>query len=168
MSEIIEVRGLQNEPRETMGPAIGRRFTPAFQTDNGDASIGDTGIASASYWIVGAILRCQGFFVFGGAGISIGTGNLQLPLPPGFSLSSLAVDSMPLALHSDGPPAVDEVLIPVAAQGLLGGVRVDFFSSFAFEKFTNPDSLLASWFLDGIAAVANADQLLFSYAVPIL
>jgi hypothetical protein len=168
MSEIVEVVGVTGTPQAMDGPTQGRRFTPAFQTSNNDASIGADGVASAMYWIVGAMLYAQGFFQFAGAGLSPGTGDLQLPLPPGFTLESLNLDSMPLALHSDGPPIVDEAVVPVVASGELAGVTGVFSSEFTFGVVqSDPVQLPSTWIIDGIAGVTDGDTLVFSYALPI-
>lgn len=168
MSEIVEVVGVSGATQAVDGPTQGRRFTPAFQTSNGDASIGADGVAGAMYWIVGAMLYVQGFFQFAGLGLSPGTGDRLLPLPPGFTLDSLNIDSMPLALHSDGPPIVDEAVVPVVANGELAGVTGVFSSEFTFQVVqTDPVQLSITWIIDGISGVTDGDTLVFSYALPI-
>lgn len=146
------------------------RFTPTFQTSNGDASIGADGNASASFWKTGNVLNVQGVFGFSGAGLSAGTGLLQLPLPPGITLSNIDVERMPNQEDVPGPPHIIEGIVPVHVTALIGVTTQDFPSYFLLAKnFTDvPPSVIAGgWTLDTTGLTAN-NFIIFDYAIPIL
>lgn len=146
------------------------RFTPTFQTSNGDASIGANGNASASFWKTGNVLNVQGVFGFSGAGLSAGTGLLLLPLPPGITLSNIDVERMPNEEDDPGPPHVIEGISPVHVTGVIGVTTGDFPSYFLLAKnFTNvPPSVIAgAWNLDTTGLTTN-NAIIFDYAIPLL
>lgn len=97
----------------------GKKFTPVFQTDNDDASLGDAGLAIGTYSIVGRILDIEVGFNFSGSGVSGGTGNLLIPLPEPFSLTDL--DPTQMMGPTDEEPAIFEGVTYVVASAIVDG-----------------------------------------------
>lgn len=47
----------------------------------GNPNLGTGGVAEGKYCVLGGVVHAQGRFVFGGTGISAGSGEYQVPLP---------------------------------------------------------------------------------------
>jgi hypothetical protein len=138
------------------------RFTPAFQSTNGDASLGDSGIASGSYAVIGKLLYVTGFFVFG-TGVTVGTGALLLPFPPGFSPSSVDNSATP---KIGGAPGITESETQTITSGTLAGNPVCLPSVFILETDDVAGTVLeAEWGVD-LTGIQSGDSLQFTYVLP--
>jgi hypothetical protein len=146
------------------------RFTPTFQTPNNDASLGDTGTASASFWKVGNVLYVQGVFNPNGAGVSAGTGDLLLPFPPGITSSNVDVTRMPLIEDIVGPPHLVEAAITVHVQGIIAAVTGAFAATWLLVKNVTdvPATVVVDAWQQDISGLIAGNVIFFDYAVPLL
>lgn len=91
-----------------------RRFTPTFQTVNGDGDLGTEALAIGAYNIVGRLLTVQITFLFG-AGCT-GTGDILAPLPLGFVPADIDPAGMPGATVAPGIDAVTSGVLAIVTR----------------------------------------------------
>lgn len=62
-------------------PGVYADFTPTLTADGGDPNLGSTGSASGRYTQIGDMVHTAGVIIFGGTGISAGSGTYEIAYP---------------------------------------------------------------------------------------
>jgi hypothetical protein len=108
-------------PADVIGAPV--RYTPAFQSTNGDASLGTDGRSSGTYQVIGRQLTLNWAWFFGTAGVTVGTGDLLVPLPPGFTVDDIDVDRMVL-FNPDFAPGVAQVGAQILSSSVIANTQL--------------------------------------------
>jgi hypothetical protein len=146
------------------------RFTPKFQSANGDASIGtENASALGCYCIVGHMLTVWTFFELGTGG-TVGTGGLLPPLPLGFTPDDIDAVELPGQFIPPSPPdpGVQETIIPIdCIIGQAPSLQASTAAFIEVDQFTDDTPSIATIDVVGTLNPASGDTLAFWYTLPL-
>lgn len=142
-------------------------YTPVYQTEDNNGSLGDGGVAAGSWWkSSGNILNMTGTFSFTDPNVNPGTGAVLIPFPPGFTADDVDVERMPRVEDSVGPPHVIGALMQIFVTAKIGGSDIVDPATCLIET---SDGVIqsAGWDFENRADIVTGDSVSFRFELPL-